>query len=193
MAEILIALRAAFSDQVRGQELSIAAMGVRAVFVFIAWLVIVRLADRRMLGQYSSFDTVLGVMIGAILGRTINGGARLWGSLTVVVVLVAFHWLIASVSHRWHFFGRLVKGEARELVVSGRVDEVRLRKSFLTENDLKEMLRLHGRIGDPSEASLAMLERNGQISVIPRDKKLRVVDVRVDGHVQTVRLEVSSS
>lgn len=193
MEEILSVLRAAFSDHVRGEELSIAAMGVRAVFVFIAWLVIVRLADRRMLGQYSSFDTVLGVMIGAILGRTINGGARLWGSLTVVVVLVSFHWLIASVSHRWHFFGRLVKGEARELVVGGRIDEDRLRKSFLTENDLKEMLRLHGRIGEPSEASLAMLERNGQISVIPRDKKLRVVDVRVDGDVQTVRLEVSSS
>jgi uncharacterized membrane protein YcaP (DUF421 family) len=168
-------------------------MGVRAVFVFVAWLVIVRFADRRMLGKYSAFDTVLAVMIGAVLGRTINGGARLWASLMAVVVLVAFHWVIASVSHRWRFFSRLVKGEARALVSDGRIDERRMRKSFLTENDLKEMLRLHGRICDPSEARLAMLERNGQISAIPRDKKLRVVDVRVEDHVQTVRLEVSSS
>ena len=34
--------------------------------------------------------------------------------------------------------------------------------------DLCEMLRLQGRIEDPSEAKLATLERNGQISAIPR-------------------------
>ena len=34
--------------------------------------------------------------------------------------------------------------------------------------DLCEMLRLQGRIADPSEAKLATLERNGQISAIPR-------------------------
>jgi uncharacterized membrane protein YcaP (DUF421 family) len=191
MEGILSVFREAFSNE-GGKELSIPAIAARAIFVFIAWLVIIRLADRRMLGKYSAFDTVLGVMIGAVLGRTINGGAPLWGSLTAVAVLVTFHWVIASVSHRWRLFGRLVKGEARELVADGRIDEGRLRKSFLTENDLKEMLRLHGRIGDPSEAKLAMLERNGQISALPREKKLRVVDVQVEGQVQTVRLEVST-
>ena len=85
--------REAFSDHVGGKELSISAMGVRAVFVFVAWLVIVRFADRRMLGKYSAFDTVLAVVIGAVLGRTINGGARLWASLMAVVVLAAFHWV----------------------------------------------------------------------------------------------------
>ena len=72
--------REAFSDHVGGKELSISAMGVR-------------FADRRMLGKYSAFDTVLAVMIGAVLGRTINGGARLWASLMAVVVLAAFHWV----------------------------------------------------------------------------------------------------
>jgi uncharacterized membrane protein YcaP (DUF421 family) len=36
------------------------------------------------------------------------------------------------------------------------------------------MLRLQGRIADPAEAKLATLERNGQISAIPRQQKLDV-------------------
>ena len=56
------------------------------------------------------------------------------------------------------------------------------------ENDLKEMLRLRARLADPSEVRLAILERNGQISAIPA-RKLQVVDVAVESHVQTVRLE----
>jgi hypothetical protein len=65
MEAIWSVFREAFSDHVGGEQLSVSAMGVRAVFVFVAWLVIVRFADRRMLGQYSAFDTVLAVMIGS--------------------------------------------------------------------------------------------------------------------------------
>ena len=43
-----------------------------------------------------------------------------------------------------------------------------LRKKFITNHDLCEMLRLQGRIADPAGAKLATLERNGQISAIPR-------------------------
>jgi uncharacterized membrane protein YcaP (DUF421 family) len=166
MESILSTFAAAFYDGIPGKELPLAAMAIRSVFVFIVWLVIIRAADRRMLGQYSAFDTVLAVMIGAVLGRTINGGASLWGSLVAVVALVAVHWALAFLSHRWHAFGKLVKGEPRQLVSNGQIDRKAMRDSFLTENDLREMLRLHGQIAEPAHAKLAVLERNGQISSI---------------------------
>jgi len=49
-------------------------------------------------------------------------------------------------------------------------------------------LGLRARLAEPSEVRLAILERNGQISAIPA-RKLQVVDVAVESHVQTVRLE----
>jgi uncharacterized membrane protein YcaP (DUF421 family) len=167
MDSIWSAFQSAFSDQFDGKNLPIGAMAIRAVFVVLAWLVIIRFGDRRMLGKYSGFDTVIAVIIGALLGRTINGGAPLWGTLIAAAALVAVHWLLAFVSHRWHAFGKLVKGEPLELVSEGKVDRKAMRASFLTDNDLREMLRLHGRINEPSEAKLAVLERNGEISAIP--------------------------
>jgi len=167
MDSIWAAFHAAFSDQFDGKSLSIGAMTIRAVFVVLAWLVIIRFADRRMLGKYSGFDTVIGVVIGALLGRTINGGAPLWGTLIAAAALVAVHWLLAFVSYRWHAFGRLAKGQPRQLIFEGRVDRKAMADAFLTESDLREMLRLHGRIDNPSDAKLAVLERNGEISAIP--------------------------
>ena len=105
-----------------------------------------------------------------------------------MAALVAIHWILAFLSHRWRQFGRVIKGDPHTLVSEGRICSDQMRKSLLTENDLKETLRLRARLADPSEARLAILERNGQISAIPA-RKLHVVDVAVDSHVQTVRLE----
>ena len=128
-------------------------------------------------------------MIGAVLGRPINGGAPLWGTLAAVAALVAVHWMLAFASHRWRGFGRLIKGDPHTLVLEGRLCRDQMRKDLLTENDLKEMLRLRARLAEPSEARLVILERNGQISAIPLARKLQVVDVAVESDVQTVRLE----
>ena len=182
-------LQEAFTDQISGKNLSIFAMSIRGVFIFVVWLVIVRVADRRVLGRYSAFDVVLSVMIGAVLGRPINGGAPLWGTLAAVAALVAVHWMLAFASHRWRGFVRLIKGDPHTLVLEGRLCRDQMRKDLLTENDLKEMLRLRARLAEPSEARLVILERNGQISAIPLARKLQVVDVAVESDVQTVRLE----
>jgi uncharacterized membrane protein YcaP (DUF421 family) len=150
-------------------DLSIGQIVLRAIFVFFIWLVIVRLADRRLLGKYSAFDVVLAVMLGSILSRAINGSAPLWGTLAAAAVLVIMHWVLTFLSFHWHAFGHLVKGLPRTLVVDGKVLEDELRRNYITSHDLGEMLRLQGRIEGPAQARLATLERNGQISAIPRE------------------------
>ena len=157
----------AVGAHVRAEDLTVSQISLRAVLVFLVWLAIVRLADRRLLGKYSAFDVVLAVMLGSVLSRAINGSAPLWGTLAAAAALVAMHWLLSLLSFHWHAFGHVVKGMPRTLIVDGKVLEDELRRNFITNHDLCEMLRLQGRIADPSEAKLATLERNGQISAIP--------------------------
>ncbi len=107
-------------------------------------------------------------MLGSVLSRAINGSAPLWGTLGAAAVLVAMHWVLSFLSFHWQTFGHLVKGLPRTLIVDGKVHEHELRRNLITNHDLAEMLRLQGRIAEPSEAKLATLERNGQISAIPR-------------------------
>lgn len=168
MNQLASAFERALGAHAAPNDLTMGQIVLRAIFVFLVWLVIVRLADRRLLGKYSAFDVVLAVMLGSILSRAINGSAPLWGTLVAAAVLVVMHWILTFLSFHWHAFGHLVKGLPRTLVVDGRVLEDELRRNFITSHDLGEMLRLQGRIDDPAQARLATLERNGQISAIPR-------------------------
>jgi uncharacterized membrane protein YcaP (DUF421 family) len=168
MNQLASAFERALGAHAGVNDLTIGQIVLRAIFVFLVWLVIVRLADRRLLGKYSAFDVVLAVMLGSILSRAINGSAPLWGTLVAAAVLVVMHWILTFLSFHWHAFGHLVKGLPRTLVVDGRVLEDELRRNLITSHDLGEMLRLQGRIDDPAQARLATLERNGQISAIPR-------------------------
>jgi uncharacterized membrane protein YcaP (DUF421 family) len=190
MSQFFSAFDRALGASLRGSELTIGQVCLRAVVVFVLWLVVVRIAERRMLGRYSGFDVVVSVTLGAVLGSAIYGSAPFWGSMAAAAILVTLHWVLALLTSRWHWFGDLVKGHARVLVKDGVVDWHALRRNFLSEHDLKEMLRLRGRIGDPSEARLAVLERNGEISGLPKSPAPRVVDIAVKPGVQVVRLEV---
>jgi uncharacterized membrane protein YcaP (DUF421 family) len=55
------------------------------------------------------------------------------------------------------------------------------------------MLRLRGRLTEPEEVGIACLERNGEISPIPRRREPRVVDLGVRDGVHTVRVELGTS
>lgn len=168
MNQLASAFDRALGTHVSANDLAIGQIVLRAVLVLLVWLVIVRLADRRLLGKYSAFDVVLAVMLGSVLSRAINGSAPLWGTLAAAAVLVLMHWVLTFLSFHWHAFGHLVKGLPKTLIVDGKVYEDELRRNLITGHDLGEMLRLQGRIDDPAQARLATLERNGQISAIPR-------------------------
>jgi uncharacterized membrane protein YcaP (DUF421 family) len=162
-------------------------MGLRSVVVYLAWLAAVRFADKRLLGKYSPFDVVLAVILGAVLGRAINGSSPFFETMGAGAVLVGMHWLFALLSARSHGFGKLVKGEERVIVWNGEVRSAEMRKSNLSDHDLMEMLRLNGNIADPKDVAAAYLERNGEISVVPF-RKARAVEVDVLAGVQTVRI-----
>jgi uncharacterized membrane protein YcaP (DUF421 family) len=172
---------------VSGGNLSATQMGLRAAVVYIAWLAAVRFADKRLLGRYSAFDVVLAVILGAVLGRAINGSSPFLETMGAGAVLVGMHWLFAFLSARSHGFGKLVKGEERVIVWNGEVRSAEMRKSNISDHDLMEMLRLNGNTTDARDVAAAYLERNGQISVIPF-RKAHTVEVDVLAGVQTVRI-----
>ncbi|MEQ3750350.1 MAG: YetF domain-containing protein [Celeribacter sp.] len=60
-----------------------------------------------------------------------------------------------------------MKGRSIALVHDGKADLQAFRRAHFGENDITELLRLNG-LQDLSEVEEARLERNGQVSVIPK-------------------------
>jgi len=166
-------------------------MALRTITIYAFTLATVRLGSKRFLGHASAFDTIIGIMIGSIMSRAINGSAPFFPSLVAGVVMVGMHWLLAVLSFHLHWFGPYVKGKAVLLIKDGQIQKRGMQRTGITEHDLTEALRQHSKEDDLRSIKLAYLERSGRISIIPFKPEPRVVDVSVEDGVQTVRIEVS--
>jgi uncharacterized membrane protein YcaP (DUF421 family) len=83
---------------------------------------------------------------------------------------VMLHRALAYWSHRSHGFGSLIKGRSDELIRDGKSDEALASLNRLSAHDILKDLRLHGNVQDVADVSIAVFERNGHISVVPRKR-----------------------
>ena len=167
-------------------------MVARAVVIYVAGLVIIRFGKNRLLGRTTAFDIVLAFILGSLLSRAINGSAPPLPSLAAAAVLVVMHWMISHMTMRSDRMEDLLKGHRVMLVEEGSVRPEAMRRSEVSEQDLREALRLNANVADPSTVAAAYLERNGQISAVRGTAEPRVVEIDVAEGVQRVRLELVS-
>jgi uncharacterized membrane protein YcaP (DUF421 family) len=148
------------------KDLTFAQTGLRAVIVFIAALVMVRMANKRFLSKMTAFDAILGFILASMLARAVNGSAGFFTTLGAGFILVWMHRLVAYLSCISHRFGDLVKGHCVQVVKDGVVIDSAMHKHNLTLHDLEEELRLNGNVEDLEKVKAAYLERSGQISAV---------------------------
>jgi uncharacterized membrane protein YcaP (DUF421 family) len=165
-------------------------MALRTVVIYAFTLAIVRLGSKRFLSDATAFDVIVGIMLGSIMSRAINGSAPLLPTLLAGVALIGMHWLFAVLTYRTNWFGSIVKGQSVELVRDGEIQWPGMRRGGLSVRDLAEALRLQGEAPDISRIQTAYLERNGRVSLLLRQDEPRVVEVAVEEGVQTVRVEL---
>ncbi len=144
-------------------------MAVRAVIVFIAALLIMRIGNKRIFGKQTAFDIVLGIIYGSILSRAITGNSPFWPTLAAALTLVLLHRFLAFLAYNTSgFFGPFIKGNPVCLIKDGEVQQDELKKHNLTDNDLQEALRVGG-VTDAKDVAYGYLERSGDISIVKKD------------------------
>ena len=141
-------------------------MGARAVAIFIIALVLVRVSGRRSFGQHSPFDACTTVLVGAILSRAVVGASPFWSAVCAAAALVLMHRLTGLASVRWPRFEALVSGKELHLMQNGKTRPEQMRRALITANDLKEAVRKKTGRSDLKGIQGAVLERNGDITVL---------------------------
>ncbi|MFG6500049.1 DUF421 domain-containing protein [Sulfitobacter sp. 1A13191] len=144
-------------------------MSLRAVITFLYAILLYRVAPRRSFSNLSAQDIVLTVVLGSSLSRSLTGNAPLLPTLAATGLLVVLYVSVTALAPRSKVVSRLLKGRPITLVRDGEVDDEAFRKAHFGENDIAELLRLNG-LRDLSEVEEARLERNGQVSVIPKSR-----------------------
>lgn len=149
-------------------------VGVRAVVSFITLLVYANVLGKQQVGQLTFFDFTTALAIGNLAGAlTADFDSRAWPhfvglSLWMLMALGA-QWI--SLKSRW--WAHILGGESTIVIQNGRILEKNMRGSRYRFDDLLMQLREKG-IFDLSEVEFAVLETNGQLSVLKRSQYLPV-------------------
>lgn len=143
-------------------------MCVRAFIMFIVMLALIRFAGMRTFAKRSPFDTIVTIMLGAILARGVVGASGYVDTIVAAGVMVVMHRLVAWLSVKSRKFEKLIKGTYIKLYNNGVLLQDALEGTGMSENDLHESLRLETKKLTLAEIDTAFLETNGRISFILR-------------------------
>jgi uncharacterized membrane protein YcaP (DUF421 family) len=179
----------AFMDDVFVAE-GLVESAVRAVLIYAGGFILIRLGKHRLLGHSTPFDIVLGIVLGSLLSRAINGVASVPVTIAAAAALISFHTFVSWLARRSHAIEEAVRGRPAVIIRDGRIQSDNMRRADLSAGDLEEALRLRAGLSEATSVAQALLERNGEISVIRAKRPpAHVVEVNVEKGVQTVRIE----
>lgn len=150
----------------RGTELAIWQMAARALIVFFIALLLIRASGRRSFGQHTPFDACVTVLLGAVLSRAVVGASPFWATVAAGAALVLVHRVLSLATGYWPGVEDLVTGREVVVIEDGQLDRRSMRRALLTERNLEEAVRQ--KLGSPDFArvALALLERDGKITII---------------------------
>src|SRR5687767_7074334 len=144
---------------------------LRGASVYLILLVILRLSGRRTLGETTSFDFVLLLIIAETTQQALLGDDfSVTNALLLITTLVGIDIVISYLKTRFDMVDRIVDGLPMVIVEHGQPLRERLKKSRLDEHDILAAARRLQGLERMEQIKYAVLETDGGISIIPMEK-----------------------
>jgi uncharacterized membrane protein YcaP (DUF421 family) len=142
---------------------------IRPALVYLFVLVLLRLTGKRTLAQITTFDFVLLLIISEATQQALIGEDNSMINCAIVVsTLIGLNILMSLLKQRSPWFDRLLDDIPLVIVADGKPLKDRMQKARVDEDDVLDAAReLHG-LESMDQIRHAILERDGQISIIPR-------------------------
>ena len=177
---------------------------VRTLILYFVVVIVMRLMGKRQIGQLQPFELVVAILISDLASVPMQDTAipLINGIIPILTLLIAQITLslisMLSVKAR-----SIICGTPSILIENGKINENNLRKEMYTLNDLLEQLR-NSNVYNIADVEFAILETNGQLSIIPKSQKRPVnpedlkiptkyeglpLDLIIDGRVMIKNLQ----
>jgi uncharacterized membrane protein YcaP (DUF421 family) len=143
-------------------------LAIRAALIYVIFFIGLRLFGKRELGQFTTFDLVLVLLVANALQPAITGPDNsLTGGIIIVATLLMLNRGVAMVRGWWPAFDHLIEPPPTVVVRDGSIIKASLEKEGLSVDDVQMAVREHGieKVGDVKEA---VLENDGSISVVTK-------------------------
>lgn len=142
---------------------------LRPIFIYFFLVIAFAMAGKRSLGDLNTFDLINLMIISEVTQNALiqNNLSVTYASVVIITLLTC------SVFMGWLKFKRssienFIEGGAIIILDNGRLCRDRMKKSYIDEEDILSTARLSQGIERLDQIKYAILEANGQISIIPK-------------------------
>ena len=144
---------------------------IRAAVVYLFLLVVFRVAGRRTLGETTTFDFVLLLIISeAVQQALIDDDNSMTNALLVVLTLIALNVAMGLAKRRWKAVAHALDGVPVVIVRDGRPIADRMKAERIDEGDVLSAAREGQGLARMDQVAYAVVEESGRVSVVPRDR-----------------------
>jgi uncharacterized membrane protein YcaP (DUF421 family) len=148
------------------------AIVLRCAAIYLVLLFGLRLFGKREIGQFTLFDLVFVLLVANAVQPAMTGrDASLTGGFIIIGVLVLLNFLIAWLRIRVPALERVLQPRSVVLARDGAWDRAQLRRQGIDDEECLATLREHG-LSSIEETQMVVLEADGSLSVVPKDKAL---------------------
>ena len=141
---------------------------VRTIILYLLIIVGVRLMGKRQVGELEPSELVMSLIIADLAAVPMQDyGIPLLTGIIPILALLSLTMMLSVLTMRSVTFRLLLCGRPSVIIRKGELDIAEMRRNRLTVDELLEDLRGKG-YTDPSQVYYAVLETNGQLSVLPR-------------------------
>jgi uncharacterized membrane protein YcaP (DUF421 family) len=141
---------------------------VRAIFLYIFVVFVMRVIGRRELSSMTPFDLILLIVLGDALQQGLTqDDYSVTGAVLAVATIATLQVFTSYLSFRSRRARKLLEGQPLVVVEKGKLVDHNLKRERMTQDEVAEEMRQQ-QIGSLDEVEWGILESNGSISFIKK-------------------------
>jgi len=140
---------------------------IRTLILYLVIIVGIRMMGKHQVGELEPSELVLSLIIADLAAVPMQDyGIPLITGLLPILALLCLTMIFSILTMKSVTFRTLLCGRPSIIIRNGLVDQREMARNRLTVDELLEELRTKGYL-DPSAVKYAVLETNGQLSILP--------------------------
>lgn len=143
---------------------------IRSIILYFSVVILYRVMGKRQIGEMQPGELVLAILIADIAAVPLQStGTPLTAGLVPIIGLMCIEIVIAFIAQKNNNLRKVITGKPSLVVADGKLVVEEMERLRFNIDDLFEQLRVSG-VFDISEVAFAVLETNGNLSVLPKEQ-----------------------
>ncbi|MDD2190905.1 MAG: DUF421 domain-containing protein [Eubacteriales bacterium] len=144
---------------------------IRTMILYFTVLFVMRVMGKAELSKLDPFEIIILFMIAELAAIPIESiDVPIFSGIAAIITLLLLEVLLSFLSTKSGRIDAFLKGKPSILIHRGNINKQELKNQRMTINDLMEQLRIKN-YPSAADVDYAVLEANGELSVIPKPEK----------------------